>query len=148
MSYEIGVQSTSTTGRLILRESSTLELSIVMPCLNEAETLAGCIAKAQRSLQELNIAGEIIVADNGSTDESKSIATSMGAFVVPVEATGYGSTLMGGIAAARGKYIIMGDADDSYDFSTLEPFVEKLRAGYDLVMGNRFKGGVKAGAMP
>ncbi|MEK6321642.1 MAG: glycosyltransferase family 2 protein [Acidobacteriota bacterium] len=119
-----------------------------MPCLNEAETLAVCIEKAQRSLQELNLAGEIIIVDNGSTDGSEDLATSMGARVVRVEAKGYGNALMGGIAASRGKYIIMGDADDSYDFSNLEPFVEKLRAGYDLVMGNRFKGGIKAGAMP
>lgn len=129
-------------------DKALLELSIVMPCLNEAETLAVCIEKAQRSLQELNLAGEIIIVDNGSTDGSEDLATSMGARVVRVEAKGYGNALMGGIAASRGKYIIMGDADDSYDFSNLEPFVEKLRAGYDLVMGNRFKGGIKAGAMP
>lgn len=131
-----------------LSESLTLELSIVMPCLNEAETLAVCIEKAQRSLRELNIAGEIIIVDNGSTDGSEELAISMGARVVRVDAKGYGNALMGGIGAARGKYIIIGDADDSYDFSNLGPFVEKLRAGYDLVMGNRFKGGIKAGAMP
>lgn len=126
----------------------SLELSIVMPCLNEAETLGVCIAKAQRSLDEQRISGEIIVADNGSTDGSQEIAERMGARVVAVEARGYGSALMGGIAAARGKYIIMADADDSYDFTALAPFVEKLREGYDLVMGNRFKGGIKPGAMP
>ncbi|MEG3862500.1 glycosyltransferase family 2 protein [Microcoleus sp. herbarium12] len=126
----------------------TLELSIVMPCLNEAETLEICIDKAQKSLQELNIAGEVIIADNGSTDGSQDIATRMGARVVPVAAKGYGSALMGGIIAARGVYIIMGDADDSYDFSNLGPFVEKLRGGCELVMGNRFKGGIKPGAMP
>ena len=125
-----------------------VELSIIMPCLNEAETLATCIGKAQSSLREHNVAGEIIIADNGSTDGSQEIARTLGARVVSVEARGYGSALMGGIAAAHGKYIIMGDADDSYDFSTLGPFIEKLRSGHDLVMGNRFRGGVKPGAMP
>lgn len=129
-------------------EEPWLELSVVMPCLNEAETLAVCIEKARRSLEELKIAGEIIIADNGSTDGSQALATSLGARVVPVEAKGYGNALMGGIAAARGKYVIMGDADDSYDFANLGPFVEKLRAGYELVMGNRFAGGIKPGAMP
>lgn len=124
-----------------------LELSIVMPCLNEAETLAVCIAKAQRSLNELGITGEVVIADNGSTDGSQEIATRLGARVVPVAAKGYGSALMGGITAARGRYIIMGDADDSYDFAHLGPFLAQLRAGYDLVMGNRFKGGIKPGAM-
>ncbi|MEK6337081.1 MAG: glycosyltransferase family 2 protein [Acidobacteriota bacterium] len=119
-----------------------------MPCLNEAETLASCITKAQSSLKNLNIAGEIIVADNGSTDGSQAIAARMGARVVPVAAKGYGSALMGGIAAARGRYIIMGDADDSYDFANLEPFFQKLRNGCDLVIGNRFKGGIQPGAMP
>jgi glycosyltransferase involved in cell wall biosynthesis len=128
-------------------EESALELSIVMPCLNEAETLEACIGKAQQSLREHNIAGEIVVADNGSTDGSQTIAARMGARLVHIEAKGYGSALMGGIAAARGKYIIMGDADDSYDFTNLKPFVERLREGYDLVMGNRFKGGIKPGAM-
>jgi glycosyltransferase involved in cell wall biosynthesis len=125
-----------------------VEFSIVMPCLNEAETLAICIEKAQRSLRELGIAGEIVIADNGSSDGSQQIATRLGARVVAVEAKGYGNALMGGIAAARGKYIIMGDADDSYDFASLGPFVEKLRSGNDLVMGNRFRGGIKPGAMP
>ena len=127
---------------------NTLELSILMPCLNEAETLEICIEKAQKSLRELDIVGEVIIADNGSTDGSQDIATRMGARVVPVVAKGYGSALMGGIIAARGVYIIMGDADDSYDFSNLGPFVEKLRGGCDLVMGNRFQGGIKPGAMP
>ena len=126
----------------------TLELSILMPCLNEAETLEICIEKAQKSLRELDLAGEVIIADNGSTDGSQEIATRMGARVVPVAAKGYGSALMGGIIAARGAYIIMGDADDSYDFSNLGAFVEKLRGGCDLVMGNRFQGGIKPGAMP
>lgn len=129
-------------------EEEALELSIVMPCLNEAETLAICIEKAQRSLQELGIAGEVIVADNGSTDGSQEIAAHLGARVVPVAAKGYGNALIGGIEAARGKFVIMGDADDSYDFTGLGPFVEKLREGYDLVMGNRFRGGIKPKAMP
>ena len=126
----------------------TLELSILMPCLNEAETLEICIEKAQKSLRELDIVGEVIIADNGSTDGSQAIATRMGAIVVPVAAKGYGSALMGGILAARGVYIIMGDADDSYNFSNLGAFVHKLREGFDLVMGNRFQGGIKPGAMP
>jgi glycosyltransferase involved in cell wall biosynthesis len=125
-----------------------VEFSIVMPCLNEAETLAICIQKAQRSLDENNIAGEIIIADNGSTDGSQEIATQLGACVVAVRARGYGNALLGGIAAARGKYVIMGDADDSYDFASLGQFIKKLREGYDLVMGNRFLGGIKPSAMP
>jgi glycosyltransferase involved in cell wall biosynthesis len=129
-------------------QTNGIELSIVMPCLNEAETLGRCIEKAQLSLTQLGITGEIVIADNGSTDGSQDIANSMGARVVSVEAKGYGSALMGGICAARGQYVIMGDADDSYDFSALGPFLEKLRDGYALVMGNRFKGGIKPGAMP
>src|SRR6266511_3827220 len=129
-------------------EESSLELTIVMPCLNEAETLASCIKKAQRWLSRNHVAGEIIIADNGSSDGSQTIATVMGARVVDIAEKGYGSALRGGIAAARGKYVIMADADDSYNFSNLTPFLEKLRAGYDLVMGNRFAGGIKPGAMP
>ncbi|MCI0336973.1 MAG: glycosyltransferase family 2 protein [Acidobacteria bacterium] len=129
-------------------EEPSVEFSVVMPCLNEAETLAVCIEKARRSLRELNCSGEIIIADNGSTDGSQQIAVSLGARVVQVKSKGYGSALMGGIAAARGRYVIMGDADDSYDFASLGPFVEKLREGYELVMGNRFKGGIRPGAMP
>jgi glycosyltransferase involved in cell wall biosynthesis len=125
-----------------------VELSIVMPCLNEAETLQICIEKALTSLRELDICGEVIIADNGSMDGSQEIARRLGAEVVAVEAKGYGNALMGGIVAARGDYVIMGDADDSYDFTNLGPFVEKLREGYDLVMGNRFQGGIKPGAMP
>jgi glycosyltransferase involved in cell wall biosynthesis len=128
--------------------SCALEVSVVMPCLNEAKTLATCIVKAQRALQENKIQGEVIVADNGSTDGSPAIATRLGARVVPVPARGYGSALMGGIAAAQGHFIIMGDADDSYDFADIMPFVTKLREGHDLVMGNRFAGGIKPGAMP
>lgn len=125
-----------------------LELSIIMPCLNEAETLAVCIQKAQRFIEENELAGEVIIADNGSNDGSQEIARSLNARVVNIPTKGYGSALKGGIAAAKGKYIIMGDADDSYDFSNLNPFVRKLRNGYDLVMGNRFKGGIASGAMP
>jgi glycosyltransferase involved in cell wall biosynthesis len=132
----------------LAEEANALELSIVMPCLNEAETLETCIRKAQQSLLDNRISGEIIIADNGSTDGSQAIASGLGARVLQVEAKGYGSALMGGIVAARGKYIIMGDADDSYDFSSLDIFITKLREGYDLVMGNRFKGGIKPGAMP
>jgi glycosyltransferase involved in cell wall biosynthesis len=119
-----------------------------MPCLDEASTLAVCIDKAQSFLKSHNVVGEIIVADNGSTDGSQAIAEKHGACVVNVPRRGYGAALIGGINAARGKYLIMGDADDSYDFTALAPFVEKLREGYDLVMGNRFKGGIKPGAMP
>lgn len=129
-------------------EQSTCELSIVMPCLNEAETLAICIQKAQRFLAENQVAGEIIIADNGSTDGSQAIAQAEGARLVPVTEKGYGSALMGGITAAHGQYVIMGDADDSYDFSALGGYLEKLRQGYDLVMGNRFKGGIQPKAMP
>jgi glycosyltransferase involved in cell wall biosynthesis len=126
----------------------TLELSIVMPCLNEAETLATCIGKARDYLERHKIAGEVLIADNGSSDGSQEIATNSGARVVPIPERGYGSALRGGIAAAKGQYIIMGDADDSYDFTNLSPFLEKLRQGYDLVMGNRFQGGIKPRAMP
>ena len=129
-------------------QSPPVELSIVMPCLNEAETLAACVAKALYALRENGINGEIVVADNGSTDGSQEIAMQMGARVVHVDPTGYGSALMGGINASRGAFIIMGDADDSYDFTGIRPFVDKLRQGYDLVMGNRFKGGIRPGAMP
>jgi glycosyltransferase involved in cell wall biosynthesis len=128
--------------------TNTVELSIVMPCLNEAETLAVCIDKAQGYLARSGVNGEVIIADNGSTDGSQDIARAHGARVVDVPAKGYGSALMGGIDAARGDYVIMGDADDSYDFSKLDPFVERLRAGDELVMGNRFKGGIAEGAMP
>ena len=127
--------------------SGEIELSIVMPCLNEAETLGTCIRKAHASIEKNGIAGEVVVADNGSTDGSQAIASRLGARVVEVLAKGYGSALAGGIRAARGRYIIMGDADDSYDFSNIMPFVEMLRAGHDLVMGNRFKGGIAPGAM-
>lgn len=124
------------------------ELSIVMPCLNEAETLAICITKAKHFLDNNQVEGEIIIADNGSTDGSQEIAKNLKAKVIPVKEKGYGSALKGGIEAALGTYIIMADADDSYDFEALLPFLTELRAGNDLVMGNRFKGGVEKGAMP
>ena len=125
-----------------------MELTILMPCLNEAETLAVCITKAKAFLARSGVEGEVLVADNGSSDGSREIARAQGARVVAVGVKGYGAALMGGIRAARSRYIIMGDADDSYDFLNLEPFVEKLRQGYGLVMGNRFSGGVAPGAMP
>ena len=125
-----------------------LELSIVMPCLNEAETLGICITKALKYLSLSGVSGEIICADNGSTDGSQEIAQRHGARVVTVPEKGYGNALIDGIKAARGTYVIMGDADDSYDFLHLDGFVEKLRQGFDLVMGNRFKGGIQEGAMP
>jgi glycosyltransferase involved in cell wall biosynthesis len=124
------------------------ELSIVMPCLNEAKTVGTCVAKAFAWLQRRDIQGEVIVADNGSTDGSRAIAARLGARVVPVASRGYGNTLRAGIEAARGRFVIMGDSDDSYDFSALDGFVEKLRAGCDLVLGNRFEGGIAPGAMP
>ena len=129
-------------------DGNRTELSILMPCLNEAETLATCIKKAQKALEDLNVNGEVVIADNGSTDGSPEIAVSLGARVIHVAEKGYGNALLGGIKAARGKYIIMGDADDSYDFTNVGPFLEKLRAGYDLVIGNRFKGGIAPDAMP
>src|SRR5205807_276572 len=123
-------------------------LTILMPCLNEERTLANCIRKAQSYLRRADIRGEILVADNGSTDSSRDIAHALGARVVAVDAKGYGNTLRAGIAAARGKYVIMGDSDDSYDFLYLDGFVNQLEAGYDLVVGNRFAGGIRPGAMP
>jgi glycosyltransferase involved in cell wall biosynthesis len=123
------------------------ELSIVMPCLNEVETLAKCIEKARRGIEDGGLSAEIIVADNGSTDGSQAVARELGVRVVEVSRKGYGSALIGGIDAARGRFVIMGDADDSYDFAAIAPLVEKLRDGYDLVMGNRFEGGIQSGAM-
>jgi glycosyltransferase involved in cell wall biosynthesis len=129
-------------------ENREIELSIVMPCLNEAETLAICITKANNWLKTNNVIGEVVIGDNGSTDGSQEIALSLGARVVNVATKGYGSALMGAIEASNGKYVIMGDSDDSYDFGNLTLFVQELRNGHDLVMGNRFKGGVAKGAMP
>jgi hypothetical protein len=125
-----------------------LELTILMPCLNEAETIQVCLRKASEFLRTRGINGEVLVADNGSTDGSQALAQQCGARVVQVHNRGYGAALLGGIQAARGAFIIMGDADDSYDFTALDPFVAKLREGYELVMGNRFLGGIKPNAMP
>ncbi|MCA8997016.1 MAG: glycosyltransferase family 2 protein [Planctomycetaceae bacterium] len=125
-----------------------LDVSIVMPCLNEAETLEFCIVEAQAALAESGLRGEIVIADNGSTDGSREIAARLGARVVEISQKGYGSALLGGIAATRGEFIVMGDADASYDFGQVSSIVSKLQEGYELVMGNRFLGGVQPGAMP
>lgn len=131
-----------------LASPNSVELSVVMPCLNEAETVAVCIDKANGYLQRAGIEGEVVIADNGSADGSQEIAQAHGAKVVSITSKGYGNALLGGIASARGRYVIMGDADDSYDFTHLDGFVAGLRNGADLVMGNRFRGGIKPGAMP
>src|SRR5947208_11839701 len=125
-----------------------MELTILMPCLNEAGTVAACIVKARAFLERAGIVGEVLVADNGSTDGSAEIARRAGARVVHVAERGYGAALKGGIAAARSRFVIMGDADASYDFAELDAFVDKLRQGYLLVMGNRFRGGISKDAMP
>jgi len=130
------------------RPAEAVELTILMPCLNEAETLAVCVEKAQGYLERSGVSGEVLISDNGSTDGSQQIATNLGARVTEAPRRGYGAALINGIESARGRYIIMGDADDSYDFTGLDPFVEQLRDGSDLVMGNRFKGGIEPGAMP
>src|SRR5215831_11457113 len=127
---------------------AAVQLSVVMPCLNEVLTLGSCIQKAQAAMRNLGVRGEIILADNGSTDGSQALAESLGARVVPVAPRGYGSALRGGIAAALGEWVVMGDADDSYDFNRIADFARKLQEGYDLVMGNRFQGGIRPGAMP
>jgi glycosyltransferase involved in cell wall biosynthesis len=125
-----------------------MELTILMPCLNESATIATCIAKARAFLTRANIHGEVLVSDNGSTDGSQAIAQSIGARVIAAEQRGYGAALIAGIQHARGRFVIMGDSDDSYDFTRLDLFVEQLRKGCDLVMGNRFSGGIASGAMP
>jgi hypothetical protein len=125
-----------------------LELTILMPCLNEAETVGVCVKKAMGFLERAGVPGEVLIADNGSTDGSQALAESEGARVVGVLDRGYGAALMGGIEAARGRYVIMGDADDSYDFENLDSMLEQLRGGAELVMGNRFQGGIAPGAMP
>ena len=138
------VEGVATLGKdfsIGVTEEKLIELAVVLPCLNEADTLATCIEKAQRALSECHIAGEIIVADNGSTDGSQGIAAQMGARVVQVEEKGYGNALMGGIAAACGKFIIMGDADDSYDFLEIPKVVENLSEGYELVQRCRLPTG-------
>ncbi|HSE78609.1 MAG TPA: glycosyltransferase family 2 protein [Alphaproteobacteria bacterium] len=120
----------------------------MMPCLNEAETIAACVERASEWLRLSGVAGEVLVADNGSVDGSQALAAANGARIVAIAEKGYGAAIRGGIAAARGRYVIVGDADQSYDFGALDPFVEKLREGYDLVVGNRFQGGIAPGAMP
>jgi glycosyltransferase involved in cell wall biosynthesis len=129
-------------------EGGDIELTIVMPCLNEAETLRLCIDKALIYLKNNGIRGEIVIGDNNSHDGSQQIATAAGARVIHVEQKGYGNALMGAFKAAQGKYVIMGDSDNSYDFSQLNPFMEKLREGYDLIIGNRFTGTIQPNAMP
>lgn len=125
-----------------------IQISIIMPCLNEEKTLLICIQKAQRFLTLHNLKGEIIIGDNGSSDNSVEIATSSGAKVVHIREKGYGNAIRGAISVAKGKYIIVGDSDDSYDFENLGPFIEKLDQGFDVVIGNRFKGGIAKNAMP
>ncbi len=144
------LEKTSSQGSVELPRTpeTDLELSIVMPCLNESRTLATCIRKAQIAMRQLGVSGEVIIADNGSIDGSQSLAQQLGARVVPIQERGYGNALRGGIAAARGKFVIMGDSDDSYDFTQISDFLNKLHDGYDLVMGNRFHGGIHPGAMP
>jgi hypothetical protein len=127
---------------------NSVELTILMPCLNEAETIEVCVAKAMGFLRRAGVSGEVLIADNGSTDGSQKMAEALGARVVQVFERGYGAALMGGMRAAHGRFIVMGDADDSYDFENLDLMVEELRQGADLVMGNRFKGGIAKGAMP
>jgi glycosyltransferase involved in cell wall biosynthesis len=136
------------TAGMELGVDEAVELTVVMPCLNEAETLAVCVYKALAALRANGIAGEVVVADNGSIDGSQSIAIEHGARVVPVPVRGYGAALNAGILAARGKYVLMGDADDSYEFAHIPRFLEQLRNGADLVMGNRFRGGIGPKAMP
>lgn len=131
-----------------IQPGDALEVSVVMPCLNEEKTIGACVAQALATLDRAGLRGEVIVADNGSTDDSVEIARRLGARVVPVDRKGYGSALLGGFSAARGEFVIMGDADQSYDFTYIPAFVAKLREGFDLVMGNRIKGGIAPGAMP
>jgi len=142
------LRAANSSGPAPATRDEPLELSVIMPCLNEAATVGTCIRKARGFLEENGIAGEIVIGDNGSTDGSREIAEREGARVVHAPLRGYGAALQIGIASARGRYIIMGDSDDSYDFTDLMPFVAKLREGYELVMGNRFRGGIKPGAMP
>jgi hypothetical protein len=141
MDYLGPIESSSTA-------SESIEITILMPCLNEAETIGTCVEKALKFLDSNKLRGEVLVADNGSIDGSQIIAEKLGARIVFVSRPGYGAALLGGIGVARGQYIIMGDSDDSYDFSNLMLFLERLRGGADLVMGNRFLGGIAAGAMP
>src|SRR5260370_10419262 len=128
--------------------TSAVEVSIVMPCLNEVETLAACIAEAREAISKGGYTAEIIVADNGSTDGSQLVARELGAKVVDVQRKGYGSALIGGIDAAQGRLVVIGDADASYDFAAIAPLIAKLRDGYDLVVGNRFIRGIEPGPVP
>lgn len=132
---------------MTLEERTEVELTILMPCLNEAETIGTCIAKANAFLARTAISGEVLIADNGSTDGSQAIANSLGARIISIPKRGYGAALIGGIEVALGRYVIMADADDSYDFASLDSIIGGLRNGSDLVMGNRF-GGIEPGAMP
>jgi glycosyltransferase involved in cell wall biosynthesis len=134
--------------RLDLPREADIELTVLMPCLDEARTVQTCVDKAHAYLRSRGISGEVLVADNGSTDGSQAFAEAAGARVVAIPHKGYGAALIGGIAAARGRFVIMGDADDSYDFTHLDPFVDALRRGFKLVVGNRFQGGIQPGAMP
>ncbi len=147
MSYALETDR-SGQSRTAAFEAGDLELTILMPCLDEAETISTCVGKAQAFLARVGIAGEVLIADNGSSDASVQLARQGGARVVAVAERGYGAALRAGIAAARGRFVVMGDADDSYDFSRLDRFIAKLRDGCDLVMGNRFAGGIAPGAMP
>src|SRR5688572_4003226 len=131
-----------------IRAEGGLELTLLMPCLDEARTVGACVEQARRFLESHGIAGEVLVADNGSRDGSREVAERAGARMVRIEERGYGAALAGGIAAARGRFVIMGDSDASYDWSALMPFVERLRSGDELVMGNRFSGSIRSGAMP
>src|SRR5580700_6701239 len=142
------VLSKQTASFLPEQSDLPLDVSVVIPCLNEAKSLGFCVEKAVTAFSKAGLRGEVIVADNGSTDGSIEIAEVSGARVIHVVERGYGAALKRGITCTRGKYVIMGDADDSYDFSEVPNFVHKLRQGYDLVMGNRFRGGIKPGAMP
>jgi Glycosyl transferase family 2 len=148
MSKAVQPDAVEPAAREAAAEGRAIELTILMPCLDEAETIATCIGKAGEFLSRSGVAGEILVADNGSTDGSVEYALARGARVIAVTERGYGAALRAGIAAARGRFVVIGDADDSYDFSRLDPFLAKLRDGCDLVMGNRFAGGIAPGAMP
>lgn len=125
-----------------------LDVSVVMPCLNENATIGTCVLKALQAIEKLNLRGEVIVGDNGSTDGSQEIASAHGARVVSIRERGYGAALQGAIAAARGRFVLMGDSDDSHDFGQLQMFLNKLCEGHDLVVGNRFLGGIRPGTMP
>ncbi|MGB6432105.1 MAG: glycosyltransferase family 2 protein [Candidatus Acidiferrales bacterium] len=141
-------QTKSTPGIDPTPPDTDIEISVVMPCLNEEKTIGACVSEALETLARAGLRGEVVVADNGSTDRSIEIARNLGARIVPVEKKGYGNALLGGFSAARGVFVIMGDADQSYDFTHIPAFVAKLREGNDLVMGNRFRGGIALGAMP